>query len=41
MKRYEQFYARLNEGLLLKLLQIVAKCRSTIAWVNFFIRMIL
>ena len=34
IKRYEQFYACLNEFFLLKLLQIVAICRNTIAWVQ-------
>ena len=32
MKRYEQFYTCLNEVLLLKLLQIVAIFRNTIAY---------
>ena len=41
MKRYEQFYTSSNGVLLLKLLQVVAMCRITIAWVNFFMKMIL
>ena len=41
MKRYKQFYTCLTELLQLKLLQIVAMCRNTIAWINFFIKMIL
>ena len=41
MKRYEQFYICLHEVLLLKLLQIVATYRNAIAWVNFFIKIIL
>ena len=38
MKRYEQYYTCLNEVLLLKLLQIIATCRYTIAWINFFMK---
>ena len=34
MKRYKQFYTWLNEVLLLKLLQIVAIFRNTIAWLT-------
>ena len=34
MKRYKQFYTCLNEVLLLKLLQVVAICRNTIAWLT-------
>ena len=40
MKHFERFYTCLNEVLLLKLLQIGAICRNTIAWVNFFIKII-
>ena len=35
MKGYEQFYTCLNEVLQLKLLQIFAIYRNTIAWLNF------
>ena len=38
MKHNEQFYTCLNEVLLLKLLQIVAICHNTNAWVNFFVK---
>ena len=41
MKRYEQFYISLNGVLLLKLLQLVAMCGNTIAWVNIFTKIIL
>ena len=41
MKRYEEFYACLNKALQLKLRQIVAICRNTLAWINFFTTMIL
>ena len=41
MKRYEQFYTCLNEVLQLKVLQILAVYRNTIAWLNFFIKIIL
>ena len=41
MKLYKQFSTCLNKVLQLKLLQIVAICHNTIAWANFFIKMIL